>query len=122
MRYKNLGNDFCCFYEATIEFKTEDIEFAEDLFHGKPVAYYVLKYSDSEKTRFWTPFYIEMCINDVDDYDVDYGYIAKSKEECSIIVSAIRDWMDKIEQKKNNIDDILELKGMPYFELFKRSF
>lgn len=111
--------------KITIKFKgKEDDEYAKVFFHGEPIAYYLLKYNKygAPSGCGWKPLSIEMCINDNDDYDVGYSYTAKNTGEFDRITTAIRSWMKDVEKKENSVTDILELKGMPYLELFRRCF
>lgn len=123
VNYEDLGLKID---EIEIKFKDEDRECAEEFFHGEPVAYYLLKHSkfgDPNCRSFgWAPLYIEMCVNDVDDYDADYSYTAKAEDEFDTIVASVNVWMEEVEKKENSVTDILELKGMPYLELFRRCF
>lgn len=112
-----------------INFQAKDIaelEYAEEMFHGNPVAYYKLKYSkhgDPHNTAWgWQPLSIEICLTDDDDFDKDYAYIAKDESEFNLIVNNILIWMQKIEIEEHLVNDILDFSGMPHKDLFKRSF
>lgn len=107
---------------ARIEFRKSEEKEASNLFHGCPVAYYLLKYSkygDPYGYDFgWHPLSIELCINDDDDYDVCYCCKARNETEFDEIVSAISEWMQETEQKEHTLDSCLKRYDMPYRELF----
>lgn len=111
---------------ARIEFRKSEKEAAAAFFHGSPVAYYLLKYSkhgDPQGYDFsWHPLDIELCINDIDDFDIDYGYKAKDEAEFDEIVGAISEWMQEAERKEHTLNSCLKLPDMPFRELFKRVF
>ena len=111
---------------ATIKFRKSEEENASYFFHGSPVAYYLLKYSkhgDPYGRNFgWHPLNIELCINDIDDCDIDYGYKAKDEAEFDKIVGAISEWMQEAERKEHTLNSCLKRPDMPFRELFKRVF
>lgn len=126
-----MGKDISDVFGVTIEtvrikFKKSEEEDAATFFHGSPVAYYLLKYSkhgDPHGYDFcWHPLNIELCINDIDDCEIDYGYKAKDEAEFDEIVGAISEWMQEAERKEHTLNSCLKRPDMPYRELFKRVF
>lgn len=112
---------------ATIKFKKSETEAAAAFFHGSPVAYYLLKYSkygdpDGRYDFGWRPLSIELCINDIDDFDIGYSYKAKDEAEFDEIVGAISEWMQEAERKEHTLNSCLKRPDMPFRELLKRVF
>lgn len=113
---KKINNDLVIINHSFNTIKDNN----NDIFCGSP--HYLLKFCRLGSVYGWKPLSIEICLVDDDDYDCDYGYVAKSEEEFNSIINDICCWFNLQDTATITINEIINFIGIPHFEKFNRTF